>query len=145
MKACTFFGHSDTPAEVERLIHQAARYLIEKEGVTVFYIGTHGAFDRMAYAVIKEVQMIYPKIKYYRVLSRIPAVKDGSSQEDTLIPDGIETVPGRYSIVWRNRWMLAQSDYVITYVTHSWGGAAKFKKMAENQKKTVINLSQYMD
>ena len=36
--------------------------------------------------------------------------------------------------------MIKQSDYVVTYITHSWGGAAQFAEMAERQKKTVINL-----
>ena len=33
-----------------------------------------------------------------------------------------------------------ESDYVVTYITHAWGGAAQFAEMAERQKKTVINL-----
>lgn len=36
--------------------------------------------------------------------------------------------------------MIEQADYVITYVTHSWGGAAKFKELAEKKGKTVINI-----
>ena len=43
---------------------------------------------------------------------------------------------------WRNKWMLKQSDYVVTYITHSWGGAAQFAEIAARQKKTVINLKQ---
>ena len=37
--------------------------------------------------------------------------------------------------------MLKQSDYVVTYITHSWGGAAQFAEMAERKGKTVINIS----
>ena len=57
-----------------------------------------------------------------------------------MLPEGIEAVPPRFAIVWRNKWMLRQSDYVVTYVTHSWGGAAQFASLAERQKKTVIHL-----
>jgi len=28
----------------------------------------------------------------------------------------------------------------VTYITHSWGGAAQYAAMAERQGKTVINL-----
>ncbi len=36
--------------------------------------------------------------------------------------------------------MLRQSDYVVTYITHSWGGAAQFAAMAERQGKNIISL-----
>ena len=32
---------------------------------------------------------------------------------------------------------------IITYVTHSWGGAADFKTLAEKKEKIVIELSEY--
>ena len=47
-------------------------------------------------------------------------------------PGGVRT--------WRNDWMLKQSDYVITYITHSWGGAAQYSKKASNSGKFVVNL-----
>ena len=59
---------------------------------------------------------------------------------DTMLPEGTETVHPRFAISWRNKWMIKQSDYVVTYITHSWGGAVQFAEMAERQKKTVINL-----
>ncbi len=108
----------------------------------MFYIGTHGSFDSMAYTAVKELRKIYPNIRYYRVLSQIPTKRNmlWDREENTLIPDGLENVHGRYSVIHRNRWMLANSEYVITYVTHSWGGAATFKKMAETRGKMVVNL-----
>jgi len=37
--------------------------------------------------------------------------------------------------------MLKQSDYVVTYITHPWGGAAQFTEKAARQKKKVIYLA----
>ena len=34
----------------------------------------------------------------------------------------------------------AGEEYVITYITHSWGGAAQYAKKALRLKKTVIPL-----
>ena len=141
MKACTFFGHANAPCGLERKVYDIARQLIEEQGVELFYIGNHGNFDRMAYTAIKKLKSEFPQIRCYRVLSHLPVTKDVDLEEDTLIPEGIETVHGRYSVVWRNRWMLDRADYVITYVTHAWGGAAKFKQMAEKKGKIVINLA----
>lgn len=139
--ACTFFGHAEAPSSLQNTILEAARRLIEEKGVLLFYVGTHGSFDCMAYMAIMELRKIYPDIECYRVLSRIPTQRNGySDPKDTLVPDGLENVHGRYSVVHRNRWMIDKSDFVITYVTHSWGGAATFKKIAEGKGKTVINL-----
>ena len=33
-----------------------------------------------------------------------------------------------------------KSDFVVTYVRHTWGGAAQFKEIAEKSKKHVINI-----
>lgn len=44
-------------------------------------------------------------------------------------------------ISWRNKWMIKQSDYVVTCITHSWGGAAQFAEMATRQKLTIIKLA----
>jgi len=61
---------------------------------------------------------------------------------DTMLPEGIETVPRRFAISWRNKWMLRQTDHVIAYVNHSWGGAAKFVELAVRQGKSVVNLAE---
>ena len=58
---------------------------------------------------------------------------------NTVYPEGIETVPKRFAISWRNKWMLKESDYVVTYITHTWRGAAQFAESAKRQK-NVINL-----
>lgn len=70
--------------------------------------------------------------------------KNGSTDTDyadTILPEDILSVPTRYAINWCNRWMLRQSDFVVTYITHNWGGAAKFAQMAARLNKKVIHLS----
>jgi hypothetical protein len=57
-----------------------------------------------------------------------------------MLPEGIESVHPHYAISWRNNWMLQQSNYVVTYITHSWGGAAQHEKKAIRSGKVVINL-----
>ena len=46
-----------------------------------------------------------------------------------------------HAISYRNKWMLKQSHFVVTYITHDWGGAAQFASLAKKQKKTVLNLT----
>ena len=61
---------------------------------------------------------------------------------DTILPDGLEDVPPKYAILKRNKWMLNNADYVVTYVTRIYGGAADFKRLAEKKDKKVIEISE---
>jgi hypothetical protein len=38
------------------------------------------------------------------------------------------------------RAMIKQSDYVVTHITHSWGGTAQFAEQSMSQKKHDISL-----
>ncbi len=57
----------------------------------------------------------------------------------TELPGGIESVHPRFAISWRKDWPLRQTDFVVTYITHTWGGAYKFAEKASKQRKTIIN------
>ena len=46
-KACTFFGHRDCPETIQPKIRTAVIDLIENHGVTMFYVGNQGNFDRL--------------------------------------------------------------------------------------------------
>jgi hypothetical protein len=41
--------------------------------------------------------------------------------------------------------MLKQSDYVITYITHTWGGAAQYVSKAKRQGKIIIEIANSAD
>ena len=143
MSVCTFFGHHDCPAEVKPKLREILTDLIENHSVDMFYVGNKGAFDRMVRSVLRELAQEYAHIYYAVVLERMPGKQSEDYPEDysdTMLPEGIVEAPPRFAIVWRNKWMLRQADYVVTYVTHSWGGAAQFAAMAEKQRKEVINL-----
>ena len=143
MKSCTFFGHRDCPETIKPKIREAVIDLIENHGVTIFYVGSQGNFDCLVRSVLKEVTMEYPRVGYSVVLAYMPSVKAESFSEDfsdTMLPEGIEKVPKRYAIPWRNRWMIARADYVVTYVTRPCGGASKAMVLSEKMDKVVCKL-----
>lgn len=143
MSACTFFGHRDCPADVKGKIRKTILDLMA-QGVNTFYVGDKGAFDLLAISVLRELSMEQPELKYAVVLSYMPKQNDSlynGDYPDTLYPEGLEKVPPRFAIDWRNKWMLKKSDYVVCYVKYTWGGAAKFVDLAEKQSKKVINLA----
>lgn len=70
----------------------------------------------------------------------MPVSDINDNYEDTIYPEILEKTPPKFAIPKRNRWMIEQSDFVVTYVTCDIGGAANFKRIAEKQNKIVINL-----
>ena len=114
--------------------------LNDQLSITVFYFGNNGNFDTMVRRQLEDLSNTY-SITYNVVLAYLPAKKsEYDDYTNTILPEGIETAPKRFAISWRNKWMIEQADIVVTYVTHSFGGAAQFKAMAERQGKTVIEL-----
>lgn len=141
MVACTFFGHRDCQDEIKPKLREVLADLIENHHVDMFYVGHQGQFDAIVHRVLKELKAEYPMINYAVVLAYVPGEKrEYDDYSDTMLPEGIESVPPRFAISWRNNWMLRQSDYVVTYITHSWGGAYQYTEKAKRQHKTVISL-----
>ena len=138
MSACTFFGHGDCPETKYSNILQAIQNLITEKNIITFYVGTQGNFDSLVYRALCNLRADFPKIRIYRVLAYLP--KDNSLISDSILLEGIELIHPRYAISWRNRWMIEHSDYVIAYITHNYGGAARFVNEAKRKGKTVINL-----
>ena len=138
---CTFFGHKDTPKEIEPTLRSTLIDLIENKNVNVFYVGNNGNFDTMVRCQLEDLSQTYP-ITYSVVLAYLPTEKNKyDNLTNTIYPEGLETVPKRFAISWRNKWMIQQSDVAVTYVSHNFGGAAQFKEMAVRQEKYVIEIS----
>ena len=144
MAACTFFGHRDCPSGIRGKLQAEIDRLICNHGVETFYIGTQGNFDRIAYAALVELRKRYQDIKIYRVLAYMPKLsdiaQDRSVLDDTILPEGIEKVHPRYAIVYRNNWMIDHSDYVIAYITHTFGGAYQAVERAKKKGKILIQI-----
>ena len=139
MATVTFFGHRDTPKETEPVLRLTLIDLIENKNATLFYVGNHGNFDAMVCRQLEDLSKTYP-IKYYVVLAYMPS-KNDNPDEHSILPEGIETVPRRFAINYRNKWMLNKSDIVVTYVTRNFGGAWEFEQIAEKQKKSLYILT----
>lgn len=140
MTACTFFGHRDCPGSVKASLYEAIERLICNQRVDTFYVGTQGSFDRMAYGALAELRHRYSHIKVYRILAYMSKPGD-TDTADTIVPEGIENAHPRYAIVHRNNWMIDRSDYVIAYVTHSFGGAYQVVERAKKKGKMIIAIT----
>lgn len=137
-KACTFFGHRDSQETIKPKIRAAVIDLIENHGVTMFYVGNQGNFDRLVRSVLKEVTTAYPGVGYAVALAYMSSTTKVDDFSDTMLPDGIEKVPKRFAIHWRNKWMIEHADYVIAYIVHSLTNVSRFVDLARIKQKTII-------
>lgn len=142
MSTCTFFGHRECPVSVEETLLSTLEDLILTHGVNQFYVGNQGQFDDYVYKVLKKLGEKYPHIHYAVVLAYMPGqLIEYMDFSDTMLPEGIEGIHPRFAISWRNNWMLRKADNVVTYVTHTWGGAHRFACLARRNGKYVINIA----
>ena len=142
---CSFFGHRNAPQSLCHTIRENIENLILQRNVDCFMVGNQGDFDYMVLKALRQLKQEYPHIYYNVVLAYLPTQKQEYEAYDpleTFLPEGIETVPRRFAISWRNRWMVKESEIIICYIDHTWGGAVQYIKYAQNQGKEIINLSQ---
>ena len=135
----TLCGHAQISQveEVEKWLYAVSESLIEQGAVT-FYLGGYGAFDGLAASVLWEQKKRYPQIELVLVLAYLNDRRDTSSYDRTVYPP-LETVPRRFAISHRNRWMVEVSDVVVAYVLHDWGGAATTLRCAKQKAKQIIS------
>ena len=144
---CCFFGHKNVTSNLTECLLPILNELIT-EGVDSFLVGNQGSFDGIVLHTLRLLKEKHPHITYHIVLAYMPGAKQEYSSYDpmeTLYPEGLESVHPRFAISWRNKWMIQEADVVVTYITHSWGGAAQFAELAERKKKRVINIASMMD
>ena len=68
-------------------------------------------------------------------------LKDKAAQYDAIIYPEIESVPLRYAICHRNRWMVEKADLVIGFITHQSGGAYQTYRHAVSKNKMIFNIA----
>lgn len=121
-----------------------------RHGVTDFFVGNFGRFDRMAAAAVKEAKVWHPGIHLYLMLPYRPELgrplPDMKSYDDTVYPMEMEGVPPKLAILRLNRLIVENSAYLIAYVIHSWGGAATTLEHARvRERKGLIHIENLAD
>lgn len=135
----TFCGHSDAPCtdELRLWLTETVEGLIG-QGADKFYLGGYGSFDSMAASTVWDMKKKYPHIQSVLVIPYLDKQVDSSRYDYTTYPP-LESVPRRYAITHRNRWMVDNSDAIVAYVRHGWGGAAQILERAKKKGLIVIN------
>ena len=137
--------------KLKELIKKQAIRLIEQENVTDFLVGQIGGFEQDAYDTVLEIKNDYPHIRVILVISRVselnPIQKDYSGYifygryfDDFIFPDKCATGYKRCCIIYRNRYIVENSDFIISYNRYK-SRAYEFCRAATDKGVTVIELA----
>ena len=116
--------------------------LIEKENVTNFLVGEIGGFEKDAYDTILKIKKILPNIKIILVISRTNELhtKEERYFDDFIFPDKCAIGYKRLSIVYRNQYIIENTDFIIAYNKYKYR-AHKFCEKAKNKGVKVVELA----
>ena len=135
---CALFGNRDCPYLKEEALEDLICNLIQKRGVTCFYVGNHGEFDRKSAQVLKKVSKQFDWVRYYVVLAYHPADSVFTKEQPTILADGVETVPPKFRIIYRNKWMIQQAQVVVCYLHDITGNTRNLAEYAQRKGKEIV-------
>ena len=144
MKSCFFLGHRDAPDRIRDTLDEAIELHIAEYGVTEFFVGHYGRFDRMAQAALIRAKERHPEISVRLLIPYHPTERMVSAPEGfdgTYYPPGMESVPRRLSILRANRYMIDHCDYLIAYVWHAASNARELLEYAGRRGVIIKNLA----
>ena len=144
----TFCGHSVFEKE-EEYEQKILTFLEEKVGDNPadMYLGGYGDFDAFAYECCKKYKKTHPAISLVFVTPYLTLEYQRNhlnyqrTRYNSILYPEIEDKPLRFAITYRNKYMVEKADYVVAYITHSWGCAYKFYRYAMQKGKEIFNIS----
>ena len=140
-KICCFFGHRDAPEELLPSLVSLLEELTEQQGITVFWVGGHGQFDRLAAEAVCRLRERFPRIRLELVAAYPYAAEKPPRMADrAFLPEGLAQAPPKAAIVRRNRWMAQHADVVVTYLRRDTGVAYRAVCEARRWGKRIVPL-----
>lgn len=144
---CSAFGHREVYQNIELKLDAIIGELIVNKGVSTFFTGGMGDFDKLFSSSVRRAQKINSDIKLILVKPYLSAeINDHKSYYKNLynsimIPEELCNAHYKSSITKRNKWMIDNSDYVITYVFRNFGGAYSAMRHAQEKGKLYMNIA----
>ena len=146
-KICTCFGHRETYKDFSRVLSELLEDLILNQGVVEFWTGGMGNFDGSFSAAVRGLKRKYPDIKLILIKPYFSNELNTNKEyyeytyDDVVIPDVLVGVHPKSAITKRNRWMVENSDFIVTYVRRDHGGAFEAKKYAAKLDKVIFETN----
>lgn len=144
MKSCFFIGHRDVSADILPALTKAVEHHITQYGVTEFFVGHYGDFDRLAAKAVIAAKANHPQITLSLLLPYHPTerpVETPPGFDNTFYPPDMEFVPRSVAIVRANRYMVAHTDFLIAYVWHAASNARSLMEYAAKKGIPTTNVA----
>ena len=143
----TFCGHSSfiRTQEYENKILNLFEEIIGDNNVE-FLLGGYGNFDNFAFECCKKYKETHPSASLTFVTPYITESYQTNRLQyqkdlfDHILYPPIEQVPPKFAIIYRNKYMVDNSDFVIAFISRKFGGAYKTYSYAEKNKKAIYNI-----
>ena len=146
-KRCCFAGHSqiENSEVVRENLKKVIENLIINENVLSFQVGNYGCFDDIALSVLIELKHKFRNISIDVVVPYLTKkiffeLKKQISDYSVVIAHIPQSTPKKYQIIKCNEYMVNSSDYLITYIRYTWGGAYRTKTYGEKKKIKIIEM-----
>lgn len=145
-KVCCGFGHREIFSDIKDQLYDVVVRLIKDIGVKKFYVGDNGEFDILFASAVRSAKKHYDNIKLYLVKPYITAELNRNKEyyismyDDIIIPQELMGCHPKSAIVYRNRWMVDKSDYVIAFVPRGFGGAYTAVNYAKKNNKCIVHI-----
>lgn len=142
-KSCFLMGNRHTPSNIREPLAEAVETHITEYGVTTFTVGKYGNFDSMAIGVLREAKKRHNDIELYLLAPYALTQKTDKPEgfDGTIYPDGMEKVPLRLAIPQANKYMVQNSDYLITYCHHIGNTRNIVEYAQKREKKGLIKVT----
>ena len=135
----------------DELKNEIMRYLNEciAESKCEFLLGGYGNFDAYALKFGLELKKSNSALKLTLVSPYIDwgyLKKYGdyvASTYDNVIYPEIENVPKKYAISARNKWIVDESDIIVMYINHSYGGSLRRVSLRDKEKEGGHKFRQF--
>ncbi len=145
-KVCVAFGHREIFCEISKQLLLLIEELIVCHGVVEFWTGGMGEFDAAFSSAVRKIKQKYPHVKLL-LIKPYRSVEMNTNRnyytqmyDEVVIPQAVAGVHPKAAITKRNRWMVDQCDFMITFVHRNAGGAYATKKYAVRKGKQIFEL-----
>lgn len=145
-KTCCGFGHRIVLVDADTELQKVLQDLIENKGVTCFLTGGLGEFDELFARAVCSMRSEYPQIQLCLVVpyltKRLNDQKEvfSSLYDEFILPAELDDANKKAAIPLRNRWIVDNSDFVISAVHRDFGGAYEAVAYAARQGVQIIKI-----
>lgn len=145
MKSTVFIGHNECYGLSTDKLKEVIIECIHN-GVTEFFSGGQGGFDRISANMVFMLKKEYPHIKNILVIPYLTFnVFNKDIFDEIIFPEDFEKYSFRAAIPQRNKYMVNHTDNAICYINHRWGNAVKTYDYAKRKKLRIFNLSTFSE